>query len=190
MASREFQMTQAERSLGLQWVVASIVGWGVGFFVCEALKPVVYAFTHLGGDGLVIGASIGIAQGLVVRRRIGSMGRWVLVSSIGFGVGKALGEGAVGGMTVWLGHLLSGAIIGVAIGIAQWLILRRRVARAEWWVLANIAAWALGWSLISLAEDSEGLSTLMVYLVGGTGAAVAGIITAMTLIWLRRPRPA
>jgi hypothetical protein len=190
MASMKLQLSQPERNLGLQWVVATIVGWGIGFFVCEALKPFFYDITHLGGDGLIIGASIGIAQGVVLRRRIASVGWWVFVTSVGFGVGKAAGEAAVQGMPAALGHALSGAIIGVAIGIAQWLILRRHVSRAEWWVLANIPAWALGWSLISLAEDSAGLSTLMIYVVGGVGAAVAGIITAMTLIWMSRLRPA
>lgn len=185
MTSMKLQLTQAERNLGLQWVVATVVGWGIGFFVCEAFKAFL---AGLSADGLVIGAFVGIAQGLVLRRRIAPMGWWVLVSIIGFGVGKFAGEVAVQGMPTGVGHAVTGAIIGVSIGIAQWLVLRRHVARAEWWVWANIAAWALGWSLISLAENAEGLSTLMVYLVGGIGAAVAGIITGIALVWLSRAR--
>ena len=162
-------------------------GGAIGFVVCEALSAVLYTFTHLGGDGLVIGASIGIAQGFVLRRRIGSMGSWVLVTSAGFGVGKWMGEGLVQGTPAVVGHGLSGAIIGAWLGVAQWLILRRHVVHAEWWVLATIPAWALGWSLISLAEDSAGFSTSM--LVGGIGSALAGVVTGIILIRLLRPGP-
>ena len=95
--------TQAERYLAIEWVFATIVGWGIGFFVCEGLKPFIYDITHLGVDGLIIGASIGIAQGLVVRGRIAPMGWWVLASALGFGVGKFLGEALAQGMPVVVG---------------------------------------------------------------------------------------
>jgi len=182
--------TQAERTLAIQWVLAGIVGWGIGFFVCEGLKPFFYDITHLGGDGLIIGAAIGIAQGLVLRRRIAPMGWWVLVTALGFGVGKFLGEAVAGGMPLLVGSLLTGAIIGVAVGDAQWLVLRGKLAGARWWVAANVAGWALGWSLISLVEDAEGVSTVIIYLIGGVGAAAAGIITGIALVGLSRTRAA
>jgi hypothetical protein len=190
VASMKLPSTQAERYLAIQWVLASIIGWGIGFFVCEGLKPFFYDITHLGGDGLIIGAAIGIAQGLVVRRRIAPMGRWVLVSALGFGVGKFLGEAAAGGMPAVVGSLLTGAIIGLSVGVAQWLVLRGKVTGAGWWLAANVAGWALGWSLISLVEEAEGMSTAMVYLIGGVGAAAAGIITGIALVGLSRTRAA
>jgi len=186
----KFQLTEAERYLAIEWVLASIVGWGIGFFVCEGLKPFFYDITHLGGDGLIIGAAIGIAQGLVVRRRIAPMGWWVLASALGFGVGKFLGESAAGGMPAVVGSLLAGAIIGASVGVAQWLVLRGKVTGAGWWLAANIAGWAIGWSLISLVEGAEGLSTVVVYLIGGAGAAAAGIITGIALVGLSRTRTA
>jgi purine-cytosine permease-like protein len=76
------------------------------------------------------------------------------------------------------------------VGLAQWLVLRRRHARAEAWVIANVAAWAVGWSVISLVEEAEGLSTARVYLIGGAGAAAAGMITGIALVWLSRTRTA
>jgi hypothetical protein len=185
MASIKLVSAQAERNLGIQWVVATIVGWGIGFFVCEGLKPFFYDITHLGGDGLIIGGGIGIAQGLVLRKRVASMRWWVLVSIVGFGLGKLIGEAVAQGMPAALGHGLSGAVIGATLGLAQWLVLRRHVSRADVWVLANVAAWAAGWSLISLAEGSA-WSTVMVYAVGGVGAGLAGIITAVALIWVLR----
>ena len=182
--------TQAERYLAIQWVLASIVGWGIGFFVCEGLKPFFYDITHLGGDGLIIGASIGIAQGLVLRRRMAPMGWWVLVSVLGFGVGKFLGEAAAQGMPAVVGSALTGAIIGASVGVAQWLVLRGKVTGVGWWVAANVVGWAIGWSLVSLVEEAEGMSTAMVYLIGGVGAAAAGIITGIALVGLSRTRSA
>jgi hypothetical protein len=190
----KLQLTEAERNLAVLWVVATTVGWGIGFFVCELLTGFLALFAHLGGDGLVIGAGIGIAQGIVLRRRISFrfsfMGWWWLVSSLGFGAGKVLGEAAAQAIPAAVGHLLTGAIIGAAVGAAQWLLLFGNVRAAAWWVVASIVGWAVGWSLISLAEDAAGLSTLMVYVVGGIGAALAGIVTGANLIWQSRPRPA
>ncbi|MEO8252723.1 MAG: hypothetical protein ABI578_09655 [Chloroflexota bacterium] len=183
MTSMNGQLTQAERNLGLVWVLATVVGWAVGFVVCEALKSFV---STLFVDGLVIGAFVGIAQGFAVRR-LAPMGRWVLVSIIGFGIGLALGEAVAPGASTLGAHALIGAIIGTAAGVAQWLILRRHVARAGWWVPANIVAWTVGWTIIRLAEGLESSPTLVVYLVGAAGAAIAGIITAAALVWLARP---
>ena len=180
-------LTPIERNLGLQWVAATVLGWLVGFVVCEALKRLLASV--LGTDGLVIGTAIGIAQWLVLRRQIAPTRWWVFASIIGFGVGKAVGEAVVHGFPTVIGAGLTGAVIGLSLGVAQWLVLRHYVSRAGWWVPATILAWGIGWSVISLVEDVADQSTPVVYVVGATGAAVAGIITALTLIRLRRPGP-
>jgi len=181
------QMTQAERSLGLQWVAVTILGWVIGFFVCEALNEFVRT-TFV--DGLIIGSAVGIAQWLVLRRRFAPIGWWVVFSIVGFGVGKAIADAATPGIAATVGYGLSGAVIGVSVGIAQWLVLQRHLPRAGWWVPANVAAWAVGWTVISFAEDAVGWPILTVYVVGTIGAAVAGIITGIALVWLSRPRRA
>jgi hypothetical protein len=32
---------------------------------------------------------------------------------------------------------------GGIIGLAQWLVLRKRVPRAGWWILANVLGWGV-----------------------------------------------
>ncbi len=176
-------MTVSERSLGTQWVVANVAGWLIGFALCEALQSFVSTVLV---DGLVIGSAVGIAQWLVLRRWISPVGWWVVLSIVGFGVGKALAEATLPGTTTLPGYALTGAIIGVVVGLAQWVVLHRILSSAGWWVPATGVAWVVGWSAIGVAEHASDWTTLAVYVVGGVGAAAAGLVTAVALIWLLR----
>jgi len=94
---------------------------------------------------------------------------------------------------VFVGYLaVIGGGFGAAIGLAQWLVLRRRVREAAWWVPAN---------MIGLAIVEPALLGLFYLNVAGGGAASAlfllallltgpGMVTGTTLVWLmRRPLP-
>ena len=115
-----------------------------------------------------------------------SVGYWVLLSIVGFGVGKALAEAVLPSVSTLPGYGATGAIIGAAVGVAQWPVLRRHVSLAAWWVPATVVAWVAGWSAIGVAEHAIDWPTLAVYVVGGVGAALAGIVTAIVLMWLMR----
>ena len=181
-------LTRFEWGFGLRWVLATSVGWIVGFAVCETLKAIVEFLAHPPTDGAVIGISIGIAQWLVLKGRIHRAGWWILASIIGFGVGKAVGDAVAQAVSGALGSGLDGAVIGASLGVAQWLVLRRHVAQAGWWVLANILAWALGWTVIRVIDEAAGGPAGMAYIIGATGAAAAGVITGLSLVWLVRRR--
>jgi len=84
-----------------------------------------------------------------------------------------------------LDNLLVGAAFGCALGMMQWLVLRRWVYRAGWWVLGNIVSWTVSFFLedvIVIAVKGTGL-VVACEIVGGT---VAAIITGLTLVWLLR----
>lgn len=78
--------------------------------------------------------------------------------------------------------LLLGAVTGPVLGLGQWLVLRRHVARAGRWILANALAWALGMVVIFLGMDQVpwqrgGLRVVLgVYLVCGAAGLVVGAI--------------
>jgi MFS family permease len=40
--------------------------------------------------------------------------------------------------------VLQGILIGLIIGVMQWLALQRWVRRAGWWLLVSALAWAIG----------------------------------------------
>ena len=135
--------------------------------------------------GLVIGASLGITQWLVLRRQIPQAYRWVLASAVGGAVIGILGF-AMGGP---VGGPLGGAMIGASLGIPQWLVLRHRVSQAYVWVLISIVGFALGLS----AGEAVGfaLSGTVGWPIGGTiHGIVVGAITGAALVWLfRHPVP-
>lgn len=85
--------------------------------------------------------------------------RWILANTLGFALGGALGgqvgrlleQPYVGIRSPGKGALVlamdAGAalsVFGAAVGLAQWLALRRRVARVAWWAPATAAGWAAG----------------------------------------------
>ena len=187
MTRLQAQMTRADWGVIFWWVVATAAGWLVGFAVCEAFSAFLKS---LSSDGLIIGTGVGIAQGLVLRRQLNGAGWWVLVTIVGFGIGKVEGDSlaqAVGGP---VGSGLGGAAIGFTVGLAQWVVLRRVVAAAGWWILASAVGWAVGWVIIGAVADAGDPPPTSAYVIGAVGAAVAGAITGATLVWLLRTRAA
>ena len=181
MRPTSLRFTSRERNLGLQWVAATVVGWAIGFFACEAVETfLATAFV----DGLIIGTAIGIAQWLVLRRQLNPVGWWPVLSIVGFGLGKAAGDALAPGLSGPVGHGLAGAVIGLSVGVTQWLVLRRHVEGTEWWVPANVMAWAVAWSIIGSVEGAAGAPIAWVYLAGAIGAGAAGLSTGFLLVSL------
>jgi hypothetical protein len=80
-------------------------------------------------------------------------------------------------------------LFGLVLGVAQWLVLRRRVPQAGWWIAITIAGWILAFLLVGVAylsglyvEPFDMLADLL----------VPTIVTGIGMLWLLRwaPRPA
>ena len=164
----------------------------------------------------VAGASLGVAQWLVLRRQLSRAAWWVLASIVGGalygGAGRAVYGAVFGVVGVALGTavgkpiglIVFAAVFGASVGVAQWLYLRRKVSRAGWWVLAtvvgSIAALAVGVS-VGVVEGIGGPVFRAVFravrggpvfgtVYGAMGGAVFGVvfgaITGIALVWLSR----
>jgi uncharacterized membrane protein len=130
--SRPEEQTQTiEWSLWLQWVLATTVGWAIGF--------------TLAGE-IGIGAVIGLAQWLVLRQLLYQAGWWIWASTVGWAIGWTM---IVTGVLLppdsgIVGSVVAGLVFGILVGVAQWFYLRRQVHEAGWWVIASVAGWSIG----------------------------------------------
>lgn len=126
----------------LLWTAVTLIGGIVAILLSlnllgmVASRPTRVAFYALMGGGL------GGLQALVLRGRYPQPWWWVLTSAGGW----ALGFTVIETNLLFLGWIdLSGAALGLALGILQWLVLSWHVRRAGWWVLASTLGWGLGW---------------------------------------------
>jgi hypothetical protein len=69
---------------------------------------------------------------------------WVLANALGFAVPSAL----VWGLFWAYGFFINLILLGPAIGLAQWIALRKKFRRAGWWVLVTTAGWFFGWFVL------------------------------------------
>jgi uncharacterized membrane protein YhaH (DUF805 family) len=124
----------------------------------------------------VTGAILGICQALILRPFLRSSGWWALATIFGWMLGFYLGAEFAGylGLTELAFGVVTGGGIGLVLGLAQWLVLRKRFRGAGWWVLANMLAWMGG---------------MMPYLPGANAmglvfGASTGILTGWVLMGL------
>ncbi len=170
------------------WVLATFVGSAVGLVLgVAALGPV------LGAVGL---AGAGVMQWLVLRQQLSRSGWWILASSVGLAIGLVVGVAmsAAGGDDA-VAAVVSLAVLGASVGIAQWLVLRRQVSRAGWWILVSVVGLAMGLAatiVVFGVGDGNGnvggavTGALQDAIFGGVIGAVVGAITGVIMVWLLR----
>ena len=156
------------------------------------------------------GAVLAFCQSLPLRRRLPPVRWWVVATAVSWATGTLLaatttGEeglmrdlsrfvidavraaGAENPTTIWLDLAAvlgaCGLVVGAITGLGQWLVLRRRCARAGWWIAAS----ALGWGLAGAVAVPGGTLGWMgnVLLIGATAGATTGFAL---LRLLRHPR--
>lgn len=128
----EYQNRTFDWGLWFLWMMATTVGWLLGRFLLPNLSVV------------TIGLAIGILQAFVLREEVQQPLRWILATTIGW---------AVPGLLLLFANpigtdFLNGLLVGVSMGVAQWLILRQEVRWAGWWIIMNIIAWTTGFALL------------------------------------------
>jgi hypothetical protein len=177
----------------LAWVLASIMGLVVGALL--GMSVAYGLFDRDGVDatigitgGIVMGATSGFLQWVVLREKVARAGWWVLASALGF----AIAGGTLGAIRINENYVMAGilfaAVFGVAGGIMQWLVLRQQVVRAGLWILASILGslvGAIGFPISSAigAAGNYGLSAMVFGLLFGAGL---GAIPGAVLAWLLR----
>lgn len=132
----------------------------------------------------VLGAAIGLAQWLTLRRYLRGVGWWVLATLIGYAVPLSVEPIMPIREPPWLAGLAIFLMFGAILGILQWLTLRGRVLQAGWWIAFSIGGWAVAYALtgifvLSGLYDVEAFDLLSAFFVP---IAVAGA----GIVWLLR----
>lgn len=96
--------------------------------------------------------------------------KWAVLNAIGWpaGAAAALFSASLGGSGLTI--LLALTVFTGTIGLAQWLVLKRHIARAGWWIAASVAGVALS-AAASVFARSEGI--LIVWLLLGFSVGLA-----------------
>src|SRR5688572_19478683 len=136
--------------------------------------------------GAIGGAALGLIQWLILKRRLPSLSIWwIAATGIGMAVGLALGTALLGSETAGNELLWRGALTGLCIGIAQWLILRQALPLPQSiiWIGVVSLGWALGWFVTRAAGIDLSLKW---YVFGMSGALTFQLLTGLALYFLLR----
>jgi hypothetical protein len=112
--------------------MATTLGWLLGSF----LLPGVALVTS--------GILVSVFQWFVLQGRIARPWRWIIVTSVGWFAGYLIAFLLVPQEL----NFFEGMIIGLAAGLAQWIVLRREVNWAGWWILFSMIGWTTGITLM------------------------------------------
>jgi len=173
-----------------RWMLACAVGWAAGLGAAVALFLGVQALASLNSDRFLafaalacLGACLGIAQSIVIGPLLARRRDWLWATLAGHGLAMIVllppwfrrfsGPEVIGNAAMLL-------LIGAAIGVMQWGVLRRRYPAAGGWA----AATSIGF-LSFLWVISNPVSDLAGFVVANAAAgAAASALPGMVLVWL------
>jgi len=142
-------------TLWFYWIMATTIGWIIGKLFFNNF-PIILS-----------GVAISALQWAVLHGRIHKAWRWGILSAAGW----------IGGYILFVivfsvsTSILLGPFLGIAIGVPQWLLLKKEVDWAYWWVITSVIAWTTGLTVM------PGLFT---------SGALPGALTGLTLVILFR----
>jgi hypothetical protein len=163
----------------MRWLSATLIAWVFGFLA--SFVAVVLDLPPLARAALV-GVALGTGQAWALRSRRIPAPAWVVATAAGYLLGVLANLESFG--VPRPGEPSGGVVVGVAVGVAQWLVLRGHAHDAAWWVLFSVAGWGIA-GLVLPMEPTPGAPLYEVYLGGLAHVAVLGGITGLGLSMLR-----
>jgi hypothetical protein len=180
----------------LFWAINSTLGWLLGTLLSTRILSTIPSEMQVLAyllAGATVAALIGLLQLVVLRRFVGGFDPWV--------VAGAIGGGASGVLVVILGtyvdsvfmwsQVLVGAVTGLVIGLAQWVVMQRSGYKAAYWVFASLAAWTIAQTILSAISEAlnEQLPELVILALGGLAGGLAyALLTAVAMRSIVRDR--
>ena len=183
------------RGKDLAWWCLSFVGFPIGGLVAEAIVGPIDEVWSAVIAGAIAGAAIGAAQWFALRQigldastsglfvRSNGALAWIGMTAAGLALGLGVGV-AIFDYGTSVGDLaVLGAVSGLGVGAAQWLVLRDHIRAGVLWIVGIAALWALGWTITtSIGVDVE--SKWAVF--GASGAITVTVLSGILLWFLTR----
>jgi hypothetical protein len=178
------------------WIIMTSLCVPIAFFIDLVILRIIISFVgdfiyvdgvrHITEDYLsiytfipIVGLLSGVMQYGLLRRYLPRMGWWVLATIGGWLLGVLLIA-----IPIWLdwtdGSInldLAFILMGLAIGVGQWPLLRRRLPRASWWIGANV----VGWGLLGLITPGNTLNQFGLFTLGSLPACVTAAMLAVLM---------
>ncbi len=188
---------KAEKSIAawklwLSWLLGAFAALIIGlallvFGVGEAINNAPPAVSGM-VIGLIFGIGLGVAQWLVLRKRIDgislwapiTIGVWVVFWSMNFAELFGEGTGVFGKLIEGLGH---GGLLGALTGAGQWFVLRSKVRKAHWWILISALSWAIG---ASTGDTIQAILQIDIPLELIIAILLSSALTGAGMVWLLR----
>jgi len=137
----------------------------------------------------LFGLLTGLLQYGLLRRYLPRMGYWIPATLLGWSLGLLLSFGLLWARVTlrtaealnesWVMNV-SFILLGLSIGLAQWLLLRRRLPRTGWWIVVNVGVWSL---IALITGETLGLFSIMAM------SLLPGCVTAVALAMLMNQTP-
>jgi hypothetical protein len=168
-------------------LVAFTAMWGISDIVSEATNDAVAGLASglLFGALMALGANLG--PGLLLRSKGIDGGRWIGFSTFagaaGIGSTLTIGFGLTDTLPQAAGMAVIALALGLPVGLAQRLVLRRAGLPANEWPIISTAAYLLMSTVIF--ASGEGTNTVVWLVLMGV---LLGSATAAGFTWLSRQR--
>ena len=176
--------------LWLSWILGAFLTLVIGlalliFGVGEVINNAPPAVLGL-VIGAIFGTGLGIAQWLVLRKRVDGIGLWAPITigvwavfwSLNFAGLFGEGEGVSGKLVEGIIH---GGLLGTLTSAGQWFVLRSKVQKASWWILISALSWAIG---ASTGDTIQAILQIDIPLELIIAILLSSALTGAGMVWL------
>ncbi len=178
MESKMSPVALPKRNWVVGWVI-TFLGFPLGgLLVTLVIGPLTTPVQGILG-GALAGLVIGAAEWLALRRRLPLAPLWIAATAAGMAIGVGLSMALFGAENTMTAILTRAVVSGLALGLAQWLILRAYVRLAILWPLAVMIAFVVAWFITAqVIGDNRSLGFVV---FGSSGAVTFQALTGLAL---------
>ena len=178
----------------LIWFVANIIGFGV-MGALLLVFPFILGRAGFHRTTFFLAIPISLAQWIALRRSLQTSNLWILTIPIGIPISFIIMEAIHNGIWIEANDDSLFAmnsmifVVGLVIGLLQWIILRKQLLRASVWIFGSAIAVAGSFWLILVTGliDQSGIIAYIV--VGLVYSGVTGLILSELLAYNNQSQP-